>query len=186
MRKMMMAAAAMAILVAGCGSSDDEATPTTEAAPTTDASPEAQAWIDAFTTSFSTGETDQGALVLDEAQATCVAEGWVGIIGVDELEASDFTVEEAADPYGDIEGLAVDEETARSMVDVFGDCGVDLVAEVAASLTAGGTDEQRACAEENIELEAVEELLVVTFQGGGGDEEFDAIYEGVLEACGDL
>jgi hypothetical protein len=186
MRKITLAMVAMvAMVAAGCSSGGDDAAETTT---TTEASAEAQVWIDAFVSSFTTGDAEMGALVLPDDRATCVSERWVEAIGLDALEASDVTPEEASDPNSDLGELGADEEAAVAMVAAFDGCDVDLVAELATSLTASSenAEEDRACVEENLERDAVEDLLVALFQGETGDAEFEAILGVLQDACGDF
>jgi hypothetical protein len=196
MRKLMVTTMVLAMLAVGCGSGGDDdgdaaetTTTTAEEATTTEASGEPQgdeqAWVEALAAKFSTGELEDGALVLTEEQATCVGEGWVEAIGIDALTASGVTPEEAAEPNSDVAAFGADEAGAQAMVASFRDCDVDIVAKVAESLTASSPnpEEDRICAEENLEVEAVEALLIAVFQGGTGDAEFEAIRSVLVEAC---
>lgn len=188
------ALAALALGVLGACSSDDDAAPddaptTTEEgteAPTTesddavtttsrvpldpdDVEGAEQAYIDALIPQLqgSSGLEDDDA----ERAAACLAPRWVEAIGVDRFAEAGLAPEDLADLDGGLEVLAVDRPTAESMVDGFAACDVDLRAATLSQLLADPsiTEEQAACAEAAISVEAVEESLVATLVGEPAD-----------------
>ena len=57
----------------------------------------------------------------------------------------------------------LDGDGAQALIDAFDPCGVDLFAELGSSLTMGLTEEQQACAAENIDHDLATALLRTAF-----------------------
>jgi hypothetical protein len=199
--KMAVVLALLMALVAGCGSDDDageDSTTTTEAESTTtetetdetdetdepgEASDHSEdELIEAVATSLSSGDP-AGDLVLEDDQAACVGEAWVGIVGVDALNAGGATLEELSKPSGELGGAELTAEQGEAMVAAFEPCDVDIVALMAESLASGLTDEQAACVVEELDPDQAEALLAKTFAGLDADAEFEAVISGLAAAC---
>jgi hypothetical protein len=196
--------ALLALAAAGCGSSDgsepsgDGAT-TTEPTSTTAADDDtsttaadgdveatdvtAEEYEAAFVTSLTTGDRDGGDLVLPDDAAECVAPRFVEAFTVEQLNEAGVSEEDASDPGFDPSTVGIDEEQAQAMVDAFGPCDFDIYAELAASLTAGLGSDVEACAEENLDEDLADALLVTSFSTGQSDDEFEALLADLQESC---
>jgi hypothetical protein len=200
--KVILVLVVLTALVAGCGSDDeagDDTTTTTTGSTTTESTTTETSTtetgesgepsdhsedelIEALATSLSSGDP-AGDLVLEDEQAACVGEAWVGIIGVDALNASGATLEELSEPSGDLGGTELTVEQGEAMVAAFEPCEVDIVALMAESLATGLTDEQAACVVEELDPDQAEALLAKTFAGLDADAEFEAVISGLAAAC---
>lgn len=199
------ALAVSALALASCGSSGDdgdgdegtttEATATTEAGANGDegeAEPDedvsdvtAEDYTAALQSFFTTGVAEDGDLVLADGEAECVAPQWVEAIGVEAFHEAGTTTEALADPGYAFLDLELDGATAQAMIDAFDGCGVDIYGQLASSLTLGLTDEQQACAVEEIDPELANALLLTAFSSteGDGSEAFDALLTQLQTAC---
>jgi hypothetical protein len=198
--KVILVLVVLTALVAGCGSDDEAGDDTTTTESTTDETTTDETsttetgesgepsdygedeLIEALATSLSSGDP-AGDLVLEDEQAACVGEAWVGIIGVDALNASGATLEELSEPSGDLGGTELTVEQGEAMVAAFEPCEVDIVALMAESLATGLTDEQAACVVEELDPDQAEALLAKTFAGLDADAEFEAVISGLAAAC---
>lgn len=205
MRRFVMAAVGVALVcaLAGCGASGGEdadeatttkATPTTKATSTTSddgppttldddvADATAEDYGTAMAKNLSSGDpaTD---LVLTEEQAACVGPKFVDAITVRALQEADLTPDDVADPDWDTSDMELTQAQGSDMVDAFEPCDVDIYAKFAEALSGGMTEEQQACIAENVDEAKARKLLVVTFAGGEGTTEFEAVLDDLTTAC---
>lgn len=135
---------------------------------TTDDAPvgeDEQAYVDALVATFEEDESDE---LYTEDQVTCLAEGFVDIIGVDALQSAGLSPQEfAEDGIDDVpDELGVDDEKANAMYDTFADCDIDLQ-ELFAS-TAGGeelTADEQACLDDLLTDDNLRASFVASFTG---------------------
>lgn len=112
---------------------------------------------------------ESDAEIYSKKQIECLAARWVPIIGVDRFEERGITPKDLQDNSGDMSDLAIDESTARKMVDAMGACGIDLVGTVITGVMGMATPEQKECVRKAIDPDAVKEALVASLQGKQGD-----------------
>jgi len=180
---------ALALAAVGCSSdgsdgAGDKKTTTTAAESDQDvASLTADDYEAALVANLSTGNEDEGALVMEQAKAECLAPLWLDAITVDVLQANDVTVEQISDPSFSSGKLGLEEAQGQAMVDGFDECDVDVAALLAQSFSLGLEEEQQACVAENIDPEMVDALLVKAFSTGGGDAEFKTLTSALGAAC---
>ena len=204
-RATMGVVAMLALLVglAACASSgsesaDDDSTTTTEATSaaddtTTTAADEGDdageatdaAYQQAIQENLTAGSKQEGNLVVADGEAACVAPKWLEVITGDHLREIGVSPADLADPSFDYSSLELDGDGAQALIDAFDPCGVDLFAELGSSLTMGLTEEQQACAAENIDHDLATTLLRTAFSTteGTGDAEFEALMAQLTEAC---
>jgi hypothetical protein len=195
-----LCAVLLAVAVAGCGSAGSEGSPTTTTAKgtTTTADPAgtgsgdgepsaevsgitAEEYTAAFVSNLSSGEDDGTDLVVTEEQAECIAPKWVAVITVEKLHESGATVDALSDPGFDRTELQLDEDQGAELVAAFDPCGVDLAEKFAAALTQGLTEEQQACAVENIDRDDALDYLGKSF--GGGQPDLTPIQDARIADC---
>jgi hypothetical protein len=105
--------------------------------------------------------------VTDE-QATCIAEGAVTEVGLEELQSYGIVTEELL-VNRSIQGVEMGQVDADALAGVFVDC-IDAEAlfeeRFLNELPSGGSEkEQRACVEEAVTADGVQEVLSASFQG---------------------
>lgn len=192
-------ALALAVTAAACssGSSDGaKATTTTTAAKdaggtaktTTTADKEAAGaseadYLKAFRKGLTSGDKTQGDLVIADADADCMAQGWLDAITVETLKKHQTSPSEVSKAGFDPTSLDLTTDQAQAMVDTFHTCKVDETALFVESLTQGMTPEQRSCAAKTVTKEQVDALLVKGFSGANSDKEFAAISDALGKAC---
>ncbi|MCU1373679.1 MAG: hypothetical protein JWO68_965 [Actinomycetia bacterium] len=108
------------------------------------------------------------------AQATCIAERFIDVIGLDTLQSSGVTPEQFGQGSGDAfaGSLDIDEPTARELFDQFGECDLDLAAASFEQFTSEGPPldaEGRACVQQAITNDRLREAFVDTLLGRTGD-----------------
>ncbi len=84
----------------------------------------AQPYVDAMTASMVDDDDFPG----DEKTAECLSARFVGVIGVDQLEANDISPAEFANDsldFSDV-GIELDEKQGNALYDSFGKCGFDV------------------------------------------------------------
>jgi hypothetical protein len=143
---------------------------------------DAQPYVDALVASLD--DEDEGGPT--EAQARCIGERTIEVIGVDTLEEEGITPEDVADSDGPEDlGIDLSEEQARSIGESFVDCDVDF-----AALFAGpdASDELVACIDENMDADLIVDAFTEQFQGDedAADATFEEAFAGVDEACNSL
>lgn len=140
-------------------------------------------YIEAFTTTLTSGDKDKGELVLADDEAACMAEGWVSAITVKTLQDAQASPADVAKPGFDTSALDLTPAQGEAMVQVFDTCEVDAAALLIESLTQGLTPDQQACAQKAVDKELVDALLAKTFSGQNADTEFNALGESLTKAC---
>ncbi len=114
---------------------------------------------------------EEDALELDGDQASCLAERWVDVMDVDRLREAGVTPDDL-EPTGGLQvaelGLELTEDEAEEMYEAFDGCGVDLKAELVASIVAdGGLDaDAEACLEDTVTEDLVRRVIVAGFTEG--------------------
>ena len=187
-----------ALLFTGCGSSGgsdssdtteakaggSKTTTTAKATTTADPGSDADraAYVEALTTGLSSGD-EAVDLVVGKDEAACIAPKFVDAMTVATLKEKDVDPKDMAEPGWDSSGLGLSKAQGAAMVDAFEPCGVDIYEKFVAALTGGFTDEQVACASENLDEDLARDLLVVTFAGSEGTTEFEAVIEQLTTAC---
>lgn len=122
-----------------------------------------QAYVDALVTTFD--EEDDETFSPEQIQ--CLAEEWVGIVGVEAFAAADVTPEDIRADEGDFDDLDLDESTAGEMTDALGTCGVDI-RELFYEEINGDEDltaEQAACLDAAVSDEDLRQFLVDSLTG---------------------
>ena len=203
MRKLLtlLLVSVLAVVAAGCGasggsdSSGDNSTTTESKATTTepDDAPtdtsgtsvdvSAEDYTAAFVSNLSTGSIDDGDLVIAADEAECVAPRFLDAITVEVLQENEVTPEDVSEPSWDGSDLGLSLDQGQLLVDSFGECDVDIFTLFATSLTVGLTEEQQACAVENVDPDLTEALLVKTFSTGDNDAEFEAVIGDLTSKC---
>ncbi|MFN8018398.1 MAG: hypothetical protein U0P45_09770 [Acidimicrobiales bacterium] len=159
-----------------------DATTTTSSGGSSQGGADREAYVTALATGLSSGDKDTD-LVLGEDEASCVAEKWIDAITVATLQDQDVDPKDVAEPGWDTTGFGLSKAQGGAMVDAFDPCGVDIYDELASALSGGFTDAQIACVRKEIDRDLARELLVVTFAGGEGTTEFEALIGQLTEAC---
>lgn len=162
---------------------DDETTTTASEADLGDA--DRDAYVAALAGSF--GEDTDG--IFEDGQIECLSEGFVDVLGVDNLKEAGIAPDALAETNGSDfpEELGVDEEKANQMFDVYEDCDVDFGAvfkEVFGGLVGpeGLSAEDEACIDELLTSDNLRRSLVADILGE--DLEDDPLDE--VENCVDL
>ena len=155
--------------------SDDDVT-TTEADDDDDggdddgsASGSEQDYVDALVSTFD--EEEEGE-VFSQDQVQCLAERWVGEIGVDRFQDAGISPADIADDDSVLDSMNLDEATARKMVAGFEDCDInlrDLMLDQVASQ--GIDDDQRQCLESVFTEDAIAESFVQDIIGNDDAED---------------
>ena len=154
--------------------SDDDVT-TTEADDNDDgdddgsASGSEQDYVDALVSTFD--EEEEGE-VFSQDQVQCLAERWVGEIGVDRFQDAGISPADIADDDSVLDSMNLDEATARKMVAGFEDCDInlrDLMLDQVASQ--GIDDDQRQCLESVFTEDAIAESFVQDIIGNDDAED---------------
>lgn len=140
-------------------------------------------YVEAFTTTLTSGDKDKGELVLADDEAACMAKGWVSAITVKTLQDGGASPADVAKPGFDTSALDLTPAQGEAMVQVFHTCEVDAAALLIESLTQGLTPDQQACAQKSVDKDLVDTLLAKTFSGQKADDEFNALGEGLTKAC---
>lgn len=140
----------------------EEATTTTRDESTTTSEPDgdAAAYAEALATGLSSGDAEDGDLILSSDEAECVAPDWIDIIGVETLTDADVTPGDLEDPDYQFADLGLDTDTGGEMIDAFGTCDVDIIDEFYETLSAGLDDEQVACLTEELGDDQAREFLI--------------------------
>jgi hypothetical protein len=124
--------------------------------------------------------------VLQEDQVDCVSEGFVDVLGVDELKGAGINPEELAESDGTEfpDELGIDEDKANEMFDIFGACDIDFASIFKDLFRAGGelTAEQESCIDDLLTDENLRRSLVAEILGEDlADDPLDDI-----DACADF
>lgn len=163
-------AALMIVTVAACSSDDGGEGASTEV------SDEAKPYAEALATAL-TAE-DGSDLILDQDQADCVGAKWVNVVTPERLEEHGFDPVTLADPdsASELNTVGLDEDEAGTMVDGFGECGVDLRALILDGLVEDEdlTDEREACFEDVVTEDAVKEFVVTSLSASDASDASDA------------
>ena len=149
----------------GAGTTDStDASPTSETERTTTtrgdgkATGSEQDYIDALVGSFDP-KTDGEDLTRD--QVSCLAKGWVHSLGVSAFEKAGLSPDDIAKDDGGFQDLHISKAQAERMVDVYGNCGIDIKAMMLKSFASDTSKpEQQACIENKLTDDAVRSLLV--------------------------
>jgi hypothetical protein len=188
----------LALVAVGCGSSGGsedgggdttttgaEATTTTPDDDTTAAEGDEADYLDAIRSNLTTGSEEDQNLVIADGEGDCVAPVWLEVITVAGFASVDASADDVSDPGFSYEDLELDADQAQALIDAFEPCGVDIYAKLAESFTQGLSEEQQACAMEEIDPEIANALLLTAFstEAGDGGTEFAAMIEQLTEAC---
>ena len=191
------------VLVAGCSSESDggaskdttkKTTTTTTAGIDTSTTRAAidpgeieggeQAYVDAMILMIrgSAGLSDADA----ESAAECLAPRWVKIIGVDGFAKAGLTPDDFQELGGGLETLGLDRDQATAMAAGFKACDIDLrgysIEQIAADPAV--TPEMKACLEDAITEEAVEESLIANLIGEEGETDTSAAAQACFDPAG--
>lgn len=164
------------------GEDDPDETTTTEAeGDAGDA--DRQAYVDALSASFGEGSED----LFEDGQIECLSEGFVDVLGVDNIKEAGLSPEDLADTDGSDfpDELGVDEDKANAMFDVYEDCEVDfssIFKELFGGLSGGLSAEDEACIDDLLTPENLRRSLVADILG----EELDDDPLDEVENCVDL
>lgn len=128
-----------------------------------------------YVRAFATSMQDDGSPV-DAAQAECLAERWVGTIGVDRFKAAGVTPEDiASDDYDDdFSAFEITEAEGNELYDGFAACDIDIRA-VMLEETADEemSREARACMESVLSEENLRRFMVTAMVHGDDAAEDD-------------
>lgn len=138
-------------------------TTTTDGEPSSDP----QDYIDALVANF---EGDAGEEVFEPGQVECLAERFVDVVGIDELQAAGVSPDEFAEGDGSEfpPELGVDEDKANELYDQFAACEIDLRELLTKLFTSEGneiTAEQQACLDKVFTDENLRASFVADFLG---------------------
>lgn len=135
---------------------DDLPEPTT----TTERDDDADAYADGLALGLTLGDEDDGEFVLSPDEAECVAPEWIDIIGVDTLNDAGVSPADLEDPDYQFSDLGLDADTGGDLIDVFGDCDLDIIGEFRTILGADLDDEQAACLADELDDELARQFLI--------------------------
>jgi len=142
---------------------EDGATTTTDGEPSSDP----QDYVDALVANF---EGEAGEQVFEPGQVECLAERFVDVVGIDELQAAGVSPDEFAEGDGSEfpPELGVDEDKANELYDQFAACEMDLgevFTKIFASEGEDLTAKQQACLDEVFTDENLRASFVADFLG---------------------
>ena len=178
-----------AVALAGCGTSggvadttttEPDETTTVEEQPTGDDDPMVEDYEAAVVTQFTV--TEPGELTLTTEEAECVAPKWVEAMTVERLQDEGVTLEDLADTSFNPGDLEMGPEIGQEMVEAFDECEVDLFALAIAS-AAGADTELESCIVDNVDEDALLDLLARDIGGEETDDEFDEVFAPAEQNC---
>lgn len=155
---------------------DGTTTTTTDGEPSSDP----QDYVDALVAEF---EEDGGDQIFESGQVECLAERFVDVVGIDELQAAGVSPDEFAEGDGSEfpAELGVDEDKANELYDQFAACEIDLRELLTKVFTSEGneiTAEQQACLDKVFTDENLRATVVADFLG-------DELENDPLDAAGE-
>ncbi|HWJ98666.1 MAG TPA: hypothetical protein VNQ33_10935 [Acidimicrobiales bacterium] len=143
-------------------------------------------YVAAFETYLTQGDVTDGDLVFDDDQAACLAPKWVRAITVDRLREAGVDADDVVDM--DFVELELGEPVARTMVDGFAACDIDVASVAAGALSASESSDEQVCARKEVDPTLVDDLFIAGFSGSSQrviDAAYDALVAQLVEACDD-
>lgn len=169
--RLLAALTALALFFAACGDDDDATEAGDAAADVTEegtSSGEPSEYSDAVVEVLSA----EGEIPFEDEDVECLAIAFIDVVGgPDALREAGVTPEDIADSDGpgDVEGIELPDDVNEQFVDAFESCDIDLT-ELILQFFQGAPDEVLDCVRENIDREALRELIAA----GITDAETDA------------
>ncbi len=142
---------------------DDE--PTTDEPTTDEPTGDRDAYVEALVGTFD----DEDEEIFGPGKAECIANGFIDVIGMDNIEESGLSPQEFAEGDGTDfpPALGLDEDKANDLYDVFGECDIDLVETLVDLYGSMGelTPEQETCVTDILTEDNLRTSFVADFLG---------------------
>lgn len=156
--RLFLAGAALVTALAGCG--DDES------AASGLGSDEQQVADNLAAQIVRSGDVSGDGSGVTEEQASCIAEGAVGEVGLESLQEYGIVTEDLLVDKS-IQGVEMSAADADALAAVFVECiDAEMLFEQRFVKAARPTDQVRSCIEDAVEVEQVREILAASFRGG--------------------